>query len=155
MAIKLQACRNLIKRFHKLDADKIMQATLKSSTSLQQDILDLNRQDQLYDQGIAADGKFLGDYSAVTIEGTSTFQGKKQKGQRYDHITLNDTGAFYESFKLDIEAQQSIITADTQKPDVDLMTYGNILGLTPQSKQRMIDWIRPIFVQKFREAVFK
>ncbi len=153
MPVKFHALRGLVKRFKKLDADKLVSNALKSSTSLQQDILDLNRLDQLYDKGITADGKYLGAYSPATIEGTGQYAGKKAKGERYDHITLHDMGDFYASFKIAIEPQKFIISGDTQKPDVDLMTYGEILGLTEQNKKVVAGWLRIPFISEFRKAV--
>ena len=74
---------------------------------------------QLYAKGKTSKGKDLGKYSPYTEEV------KKSKGQRLDHITLSDTGAFYESFKLIIGKNSFEITADGIKVD----DYGNITDL--------------------------
>lgn len=133
--------KTICKNAMKLDSDKILKKVF-SDSELKTFVLDLNRIDQLYDKGVTADDKYLGNYSAVTIEGTKNFKGKEEKGQRYDHITLKDTGDFYDSFRLKTESSDFIIRADTEKPDVDLMTYGKILGLDNESKTKLIEHIK-------------
>lgn len=154
MGLRLLALENLCRNFIKLDEDKMLNKVL-SVSSLQQDILDLNREDQLYDKGITSDNKELGEYSNATIQGTSNFEGKISKGQPYSHITLKDTGAFYESFKFRNTNDGIIISANTMKPDVDLMTYGNILGLTNQNKSVVAQWIKAPFIKEMRSAIWK
>lgn len=50
--------------------------------------------EQMYEKGQDGFGKSLGRYSPHTIKK------KKSKGQRYDHITLRDTGAFHKELQL-------------------------------------------------------
>ena len=82
------------RKFEKIDWEKITKETLKETKEL---ILDLQR-DQWYD-GERADGKMIetnqadGKYHPLTIEY------KKEKGQKYDVVTLKDTGKFYKSLK--------------------------------------------------------
>ena len=151
MSAKLTAFRNLFGNIAKLDSDKLFKKVLTNDKGLQQDILDLNRIDQLYDKGIRADETSLGRYSKLTKEI------KISKDQVSDHVTLKDTGEFYGSFRIKAEATDVIITADTIKPDVDLAEkYGdNILGLTQESKARMIGWLKAPFVNEMRKAIFK
>lgn len=110
----LDALTNLFKTAGKLSQDKMVKKSL-SDKALQEEIIRMNTMDQLYELGIDSQGKALGSYSPATIEGTKNFLGKKQKGQRYDHITLNDSGKFYDSFKFKNEDMDFIITADTGK----------------------------------------
>ena len=73
---------------------------------VQDEIIRLNTEDQLYEEGIDSQGRSLGEYTPYTIEI------KKSKGQRVDHITLKDTGAFYASFKVRATKTDLIIEAD-------------------------------------------
>lgn len=136
------ALTNIIKRVSKLDVNKIVRQSL-SNTSIQQDILDLNKEDQLYDKGIDSTGDSLGEYSTATIEGTVNFEGKKQKGQRFDHITLKDTGEFYDSFIFKNNKDNFEIEADTLKEGTDLIdNFGkDILGLTDENKTKLGQWL--------------
>ena len=120
--------RKQIALINKLDVDKQL-TKIMNNGQMQSDIIDLNTNAQLYEKGIRADGTSLGEYTKNTIAI------KEGKGQETGHVTLRDTGDFYASFKVKDTGEEVIITADTQKPDVDLADkYGeNILGLTPES----------------------
>lgn len=115
-------------------------------------ILDLNRINQLFEQGINADGGIIGFYS----ETTEFLNPSKKAGEPY---TLKDTGAFYESFSLFIKKDGSFtIEANEIKPNgVDLFEkFGeNILGLTDESRIKLAELITPLFIQKTRELLFK
>jgi hypothetical protein len=118
-------------------------------------IIDLNTQEQLFEQGIDSKGRSLGEYSIATIEGTRNFLGKKQKGQRFDHITLNDTGAFYRSFAVQLEGNTIRITADGQKEDTNLFQeYGiDIVGLTEDSMSVLATAAIPIIQKHLKTAL--
>lgn len=150
----MEALKNLALRVKNLSVLDLVHE-LSETPEFTDLIIDLNTKNQLYDKGIDSEGRSLGDYSANTIEGTTQYEGKKQKGQRYDHITLNDTGAFYESFKVFLDSNSDFeITADTLKDTTDLIEeYGeNILGLTEESlgilrekaKEIIINYLRGI-----------
>lgn len=144
--------KSLVKEVKKLDSNKLIQQSL-NNTAIQQEILDLNRLDQLYDKGIDSAGDSLGEYSPATIEGTANFPGKKQKGQRYDHITLNDTGEFYNSFIFKNGKDAFEMTADTLKEGTDLTEdFGNdIIGLTQENKNKVAGWL----IEPVREGIRK
>ena len=117
-------------------------------------IISLNQNEQLFEKGIDSLGSSLGDYAASTIEGTANFEGKKDKGQRFDHITLLDTGKFYKSFKVKVQSGGFEIIADGNRGDTNLLEdYGKeVLGLTDENLQLVIDAIKerlvPIVLQK-------
>lgn len=70
------------------EAERLIKGELKEQ------IIDLNREDQLFNQGIDSNGKFLGYYSSFTI------MEKKQRGLPYNRTTLFDSGDFYNGFDL-------------------------------------------------------
>lgn len=110
-------------------------------------IIDLNTEEQLYSQGVDSKGVQLGEYSTYT-------RGLKQnKGQRFDHITLKDTGEFYKSFSIKLEGSSFRIVADGQKEDTNLFKeYGiDILGLTEDSMSVVVTAAVPI-IQKYIKA---
>jgi len=92
-------------------------------------IIDLNTIDQLYNQGVDSRGVSLGDYTAYTKSL------KQQKGERYDHITLKDTGEFYKSFRIIFTGDALQIVANPIKDDTNLFKeFGiDIVGLTEDS----------------------
>lgn len=147
----------LIDNVQSLNKNEVMYEVLQDKT-LQAEVLDLNTQKQLYDEGVDSLGRSLGEYSAATIYGTSTFEGKISKGQRYDHITLNDTGRFYNSFRFVNEADGFTITADSITDEgTDLTkTFGQeIIGLTSESKAILIDEIKPRMVEVVRAEILR
>lgn len=118
---------------------------------VQEEIIRLNTEEQLEEQGIDALGRDLGDYSPLTI----IF--KKMKRQRYDHITLKDTGEFYNSWKVIVTVNDITIDADGQKDsDFDkwigesgtnlFEVYGvDVLGLTEEN----LNYIKEMILENY------
>ena len=115
---------------------------------LQSLVLHLNKEGQLR-LGKQATGVNLPTYSIATqvISG-----GKKKAGTPY---TLYDTGEFYQSFDLLVSENGITIEADTKKPDKDLEEYGDILGLTDESRQILISEILPFMRELLLKGWFK
>ncbi len=133
----------------KLDQDKILTEILNEQT-LQSKIIERN-QEQLYEEGLQADGIPTGSYSFNTIMGTSRYAGKIEKGQRYDHITLKDTGTFYKSMKVKSITQGIVITADD--PNDLQAREPKMLGLTPESLSEIIIDVKIDLLNKVKQAL--
>lgn len=96
-----------------------------------QSILDLNREDQLFDRGVDSDGKRLREYSPLTKAI------KRGKGEVFNRTTLLDTGAFYGAFDLLNRGRSfSIFSKDSKSADL-VEEYGNIFGLTKENTKRV------------------
>lgn len=114
-------------------------------------VIEMNTRDQLYQKGVDSKGTPLeaigGSYSDLTI------QIKSEKGQRVDHVTLNDTGDFYRSWVVTVQAGRINITANTIKDVDDLQSRwgGDILGLTEESREKLTNYA----VIKYREYILK
>ena len=100
-------------------------------------ILDLVRQDQLFDKGIDEDGDVIGEYS----EYTEMINPEKVAGT---HYTLKDTGEFFDSFYIDVFSSYFEINANPIKTDEDgdttnlFFQYGEgIMGLTNESMDKL------------------
>lgn len=125
----------------------IMNDVLKDK-QIQAQILDLNTNNQLFEKGVDIFGNDLGDYA------NTTKQYKQITGQRYDHITLNDTGDFYKSFRFDNQKTAFKISADTIKNGDDLQNmFPNIIGLTDESKEEVISLVKEPFVDTFKRLI--
>jgi hypothetical protein len=112
-------------------------------------VIDLNTDGQLR-LGITSDGSALPVYSRATeiISG-----GEKIAGTPF---TLYDTGAFYDSFKMsDVSGDFVTISADTVKPNKDLLEYGDLLGLTEGNLSKLVDYIIPIVRGIVRQEALK
>jgi len=124
---------------------------------VQDEIIRLVTIEQLFEQGVDDKGDLIQPegYSLNTIFGTEQYEGKIEKGQRYDHVTLNDTGAFYDSFTVTVGKGSFTINANGKKEDVDLIkAYGNdILGLTEESKNALIEYVFEVIWQEVRDKV--
>ena len=95
-----------------------------------EEILDLNRDKQLFDKGINSDGKLLKSYSSNTI----FF--KKQEGKPYNRTTLFDTGDFTRSFDLLNRNNVLSIFSRDSKSSMLQDKYGtNIFGLTNENEK--------------------
>jgi hypothetical protein len=97
----------------------------------EKEILATNKE-QLYEYGVDSRGVPLGDYALKTQEY------KQEAGQRYDHITLNDTGDFYQGFKIDIQDYE--IGSTDSKANKLRAEYGDdIFGLTKENTAELTD----------------
>lgn len=110
-------------KYAKLNFGDVIFAVLNQN-NIKELIIEL-QQERLYERGTDSEGVSLGDYSPYTVEI------KREKGQRFDHITLNDTGDFYESFTVTVVKDGIVLNADPNKETTNLFSeYGiNILGL--------------------------
>lgn len=127
---------NLLKKGKNLSTEEAWLYVI--DREIQDEVVRLNTEDQLEEEGIDSLGRSLGEYSPYTI------MIKRSKGQRTDHVTLKDTGAFYQSFRVIVDSKGMIIEADdTSLYDVPLTkTWGiEILGLTEENKGYLKDFL--------------
>ena len=140
----------LLRKMIKLNQTELLRRGLKSP-KLKKLILDLNRIDQLFEQGINAKGVSLGEYAVSTILGTARFKGKIEKGQPTDRVTLKDTGDFYNSFDIDFNNDGFEIIATEKEFLLD--KYKGILGLTTDNLEEAIQYIRGYIIQEIKKEV--
>ena len=142
---------NEFERFEKaftFDLDRVL-FNVWSNPRVQNFIIELNTEgqptSQLFEKGEDSLGVSLGEYSPFTV------QLKVNKGQRIDHITLKDTGEFYESFDITPFRNGFLITANPIKDQDNLFVeYGeDIVGLSDQNKIILCE------SQIFREALIQ
>lgn len=114
-------------------------------------ILDLIRNDQLFEKGIDSDGDIIGYYS----EWTEMMNPEKVAGTPY---TLRDTGEFYKSmiiyiYKNYIEIDADPIKTNQQGEEDNLFyKYGeNIIGLTEENLEKVAKEI----AEKYRHEIIR
>jgi hypothetical protein len=100
---------------------------------VRKEIIRLNTENQLFEEGIDSLGHSLGTYRPFTIDI------KRKTGLPYDHVTLFQDGTFYRSFRLTYDSESYTIDANGDKSDKNLFdVYGDdILGLTDFNKERI------------------
>jgi hypothetical protein len=157
-----QKLHKLIQNDKNLETNKICFLVFRDKT-VQKIVIDLNRIDQLFFEGVKSDGSSLPLYSkateAITFNKLYTFEGNsttKSSGQPY---TLFDTGDYYRSFRLLQDKTGFTILANDEKENGTLQEiYGNgvpILGLTDESKNKLSDEIRSFIVQAIRTEILR
>jgi hypothetical protein len=141
---------NLLNRVARLSEDDAWTFALNEEFT-QQEIIRLN-QEQLYEEGIDSEGFELDNtdnfYTLPGVYSQFTVQLKKEKGQRYDHITLQDTGAFYASFHVIVDRDAFTLDANDLKDGTHLFhVYGeDVMGLTEFNKERVKNVILDLYL---------
>lgn len=115
-------------------------------------IIDTIKESQLYDKGIDGRGRSLGHYSL------STLKYKREKAQKTSHVTLKDTGKFYESLYPVIDNLGFYIWSDEKitgwkrEAAILISKYGPyILRLTPENLNSLIrEKIKPFLQEKLK-----
>lgn len=144
----MEALLNEINKLSKISINKILEEIL-SDSSLQHEIIDRVRYGQLFKEGVSEENVVIGYYSPYT---QSINPDKKVN----THYTLLDTGDFYESFKIHVNADSFIIDANGNKADGTDIVYkfsekakSNILGLADEN----ILWLQEILKPMINERI--
>ena len=122
-------------------------------TEVQAFIVALN-QEQLF-SGINAFGIELeeigGEYAPLTVSI------KESLGDPTDRVTLFDTGAYYESIAVEVLKDGFQITHDPIKGFTDLRDrWGtDLVGLTPLSRKKLLEFIKPFFDEIFLDELLQ
>lgn len=129
----MQVITQYLKKF--INLEKRAFKLVFNTSEIKKKIIYLNTIEQLYKKGEDSEGLELYPFYAQ-----STILYKKEKGQTYDHVTLNDSGAFYKTFEVIVSDDYFLINADPNKGDNDLFNiYGeDVLGLTEESKTEIM-----------------
>ena len=135
-----------IKYFDKFNIEEKINITLKRIEGK----IALYNKEQLYNKGVTSDN------SAVTPLYTPlTIKIKKSKGQRTDHVTLKDTGAFHNSMFVVYAPRSFQIYARNNKTNKLVKKYGdNIFGMTDININKM-NWedVYPALMQEIRKDI--
>ncbi|MCB0376144.1 MAG: hypothetical protein KDD04_09525 [Sinomicrobium sp.] len=111
-------------------------------------VLDINRLDQLY-RGMDAKGQAITpDYTAVT-----KFI-KRANGQPTDRVTLKDTGAYYDSFRLVVKKSDfEVVTTDRKTKKLEKKYGDDLRGIDRSNYPKLVEIIRPGMFTRFKKAV--
>lgn len=148
----LKLVRNKLSAIIQLDYHEIIQQALQDKY-IQDEIIRLNTLDQLFDKGENSLGIRLenegGIYSQITINR------KSQLGQPFDHITLKDTGAFYQSFEVIANTGETYATikANSIKDGKDILDrWGvEVIGLNPENTQWLRNEIKNWIIERIKQ----
>jgi len=114
---------------------------------VKQDILNMIRQDQLFDEGVDSNDEIIGTYSYLTevLSG-----GQKRMGDPY---TLKDTGAFYRSMFIKVLNDSIYIDADYAKMEDQNWWSVDILGLTEENLDKYAEMVKKNFILYARRVL--
>lgn len=105
---------------------------------LEQEILDLNRDKQLFEEGVGTDGNLLGVYSKATEEMTKEAQGVGFPKRAGEPFNLYNTGSMFKSFDLKVGKDSFSIVNTSQTLKAFSQTKdipeSRIIGLTSENK---------------------
>lgn len=116
-------------------------------------IVNLNAEDQLFDQGINSLGVHIDDYAPYS---EYTIEIKKAKGQPYNRVTLHDEGDFANSIFIEAGNDQFEIKAADSKTQALIRKYGRqILGLTNENLHEVIwKYIYPELLKETKKYIY-
>jgi len=102
--------------------------------SKEEEILNLNREDQLFDKGIDTNGLLLGQY-ARTLNGTTRGYPKTQGSP----FNFYDTGSLFSNFNLLSNSNDNKVIIENSDSKVGLLTkkYGDFVGLTEENQYKL------------------
>ena len=147
----MEALKELARKFIALNEKEILFRAIANNPKLEKLAIKLNQENQLK-FGKTADGDYLGDYSATSV---NVF------GKEPGPIQLKDTGDFYESFQVILLDDGFLIDADGMKTDdsgktTNLFTkYGqDITGLNDENLSIFIVALKPKIVEAIIRSIF-
>tara|TARA_R110000772_G_scaffold166801_1_gene278423 strand:- start:286 stop:807 length:522 start_codon:yes stop_codon:yes gene_type:complete len=131
------------------------------------EIIRLNTEDQLFEEGIDSKGDRLEGFGGINYlvggeYAPYTVMKKKEKGQRYDHPTLKNSGGFYKSFFVKIDERGMQISADFNVTGdeggsgniLDSLKNGlNVLGLTDDNLVLLRKMILVNYIKFLRDKI--
>lgn len=96
-------------------------------------ILDLNREDQLFNKGVLPDGMFSNSYKRTTQGFTRGYP--KEKSKLFNFF---DTGEMFKDFKMNTDGfELEIINNNPKVSLVSALAGGDIIGLTAENQRKL------------------
>ena len=147
MALPFQALQKTVRR---VKDDFILEVIKSIVEDNSNEIIELNTEDQLFDQGIGSDGS--------SLEPTYSNPYKKIKqaiGQPSDRVTLRLEGDFYKSFEVIIGDKQFRINATDKKTKWLINRYGEkVFGLTKDNLSLFREVVvKPELLKEIRKTI--
>ena len=163
----MQDIERLYNNVNKLDINDIFYS-LWSNNKVQKYIIKLNtkgeKTSQLYELGEDSQGKKLegstdnwlrdGNYTGYTVKK------KQEKGQRFDHPTLESSGNFYSTFIVEPNKKGFKTTANPLLDDgrslFALLSNGEeILGLNKENENLLLAFVKEDFNKEFEKRLLQ
>ena len=150
----MEKLEEYLKKIVSLNQDVLLKGVY-SKPKVEQFIVSLNTEgqktSQLYNLGEDSEGQSLGDYTDYSIQLKLNGFGDS----RIDHITLKDSGDFYESFEIKVLKDGFRIVANPIKDGDNLEDrFGkDIVGLNENNKKILAKFILPFYQEAIKRAI--
>lgn len=120
-------------------------------------VLNLNREGQLFADGVGVDGQIVGTYSFMTQQFSENISGKgfpKIAGNPYNFY---NTGEMYNSFSIRVEKDGFVINADTSELESSgiIENKEEIIGLTDESIEKLVKEILPELAKEVTKQILQ
>ena len=147
MALPFEGLRKTMKRIQDDFVLEVVKSIVEENSN---EIIELNTEKQLFDQGIGSDGRRLEPPYSNPYKKL-----KKKLGQPTNRVTLRLEGDFYKSFEVIIGKEQFRINATDFKTKFLLKRYGQkIFGLTGSNVTEFNQMvIRPELLKQIRKKI--
>lgn len=111
-------------------------------------IIELNTQGQLFRRGVNNKNETVQD------EYSQSYQKIRQRaGLPTRPVSLFFTGDFYDTFETEVTKKALSVVADDEDKHI-FSRYGTeVIGLTEQNLQKLVDRVQPLFQEKINEAL--
>lgn len=142
--------KRVVKFNDELTSGRLMQKIIWDNEAY---IIDMNAEEQLFEQGINRLGVEISDYAPYS---PVTIAIKEAKGQPTNRVTLRDEGDFESSFYLEVGDKQFEIKASDFKTEDLIKKYGRqILGLTDENISILIwKYISPDLMAETKKQIY-
>lgn len=142
--------KRVVKFNDELTSGRLMQKIIWDNEAY---IIDMNAEEQLFEQGVNRLGVSIMDYAPYS---PVTIAIKEAKGQPTNRVTLRDEGDFQSSFYLEVGDKQFEIKASDFKTEDLIKKYGRqILGLTDENISILIwKYIFPDLMAETKKQIY-
>lgn len=142
--------KRVVKFNDELTSGRLMQKIIWDNEAY---IIDMNAEEQLFEQGVNRLGVSIMDYAPYS---PVTIAIKEAKGQPTNRVTLRDEGDFQSSFYLEVGDKLFEIKAADWKTEELIKKYGRqILGLTDENIKILIwHYIFPDLITEAKKTIY-
>jgi hypothetical protein len=149
--------KKIVNNISNLSVNSLAQKTFKEN-GITKLIINLNRENQLFAEGVGVDGDVIATYSPASELLSQGISGKGFPKRAGEPFNFYSTGEMYNSFSVRIENDGFTINADTTDLISDskkIKSDKQILGLTNESKIELVKEIIPLFIKQIRTEILK
>jgi hypothetical protein len=143
----------IVNNISQMSVNSLAQKVFKES-GISKFIINLNREGQLFAEGVGVDGNIVGVYSFASELLSQGVSGKGFPKRAGDPFNFYNTGEMYNSFSLKIESDGFVIKADTSDIE-DTIGDKQIIGLTNESKAELVEKIIPLLVKEVKKQILQ